>query len=354
MKKFIKPLCFAAPFLFTLPSSHAGDDWRFETQLTSYSVSELVPIKSLMDDSWSGEYQATNSLFTTNRGDIAIGKGKWLVGVSNRFDYFGRFSEDTGRFFYLDKNKIEQPENQDLDIYLNVEHAESHGAFVQYNDSYKNFDYAVRINYWHSQKTLSGIIDGKLNTNVDEKYTGELNFDYNYDEDTLFDRLTPDYVDGYGYSLDIDLFWQINDKFDASLSLKDVAHRIKWKEVYHTTASLNRTKDKEASEPSLSGIENNPDYTQRFKQQSYLQIGYKTDYGRAYGGTDHINTHHHVYVGFEREVFDNGFKASIALYPDTSSVKFGLGNDLIGFKLGLNKSKFKNANTLMLDMYFKY
>jgi len=354
MKTIIKPLCLATPLLLALPNSYAADDWRFETQLTSYSVSELVPIKSLIDDTWIGKYQPTNSLFTTSRGDMAIGKGKWLIGVSNRFDYFGRFSEDTGRFFYLDKNKIEQPENKDLDIYLNVEHAESHGAFVQYNDVYKSLKYSVRVNYWHSEKTLSGVIDGKLNTNVNEKYTGELNFDYNYEEDILFDRLTPDYVDGSGYSFDIDLFWQINDKFDASLSLKDVAHRIEWKEVYHTKATIDRTKDKEASEPSLSGIENNHDYKQRFKQQSYLQVGYKTDYGRVYGGTDHINTHHHAYIGFEREVFDNGLKASVSVYPDTSSIKLGLGNDLIGFNLGLNKAKFKNANTLILDMYFKY
>lgn len=354
MKKKIKYLCITSPLLLINVQSYAADEWRFETQLTSYSVSKLIPIKSLADDTWAGEYQAADNIFTSSRGDIAIGKGEWLVGVSNRFDYFGRFSKDTGRYFYLDKNKIDQPDNQALDIYLNVEHAQSHGAFIQYDNQWNDITYAIRLNYWHSEKVLSGTIDGNVNTETEQKLSGQLNFDYNYDEDTIFDRLTPDYIDGAGYSMDVDIAWQVNETVDLSLKMKDIAHRIQWKQVYHTQAKLDRAPDKEISTPSLSGIENNEDYTQRFKQQTYFQLGYLFDTGRAFGGTDYINNKHHTYLGFERNLFKGAVTASIAYYPDTKSVKLGLGNEYIGVSLGVNKISFSDTNTLLLSMYLKY
>lgn len=354
MKKIIKYCSIISPFLLSSFHVNASDDWRFETKLTSYSVSKLVPIKSLTDDSWAGKYQATDNIFTTSRGDIAVGKGHWLIGLSNRFDYFGRFSKDTGRYFYLDKNNINQPDNETLDLYLNVEHAASHGAFVQYDNQWNNITYAVRLNYWHSEEVLSGTVDGQINTGTDQNFTGQLDFDYNYDEDTLFDRITPDYVDGSGYSVDIDIAWQVNQAFDISVKMKDIAHRLEWDQVYHTKASLDRTPDKVASAPSLSGIEDNQDYKQSYKQQSYLQIGYQLDTGRLFGGTDYVNSEHHYYLGFERALFNDTMTANIAFYPDTNSIKLGISNELIGINLGVNKASFSDTNTLLLDMYLKY
>lgn len=354
MNKAIQYFSIISPlFLFSL-QSNASDEWRFETQLTSYSMSKLVPIKSLADDSWAGKYQATDNIFTTSRADIAIGWGHWLIGLSNRFDYFGHFSEDTGRYFYLDKNKIAPPDKQALDIYLGVEHAVSHGAFVQYDNRWNNINYALRLNYWHSENVLSGSVDGHINTNTGQDFTGQLNFDYNYDEDTLFDRLTPNNVQGSGYSLDIDIAWTINQHLALSLRMKDVAHRIDWDQVYHTKAALDRTQDKSASAPSLSGIEDNQNYKQSYKQQTYLQIGYELEVGRVFGGTDYINSEHHYYLGFERTLFSDTIEANIAFYPDSKSIKLGLAHQSIGINLGLNKISLSDTNSLMLEVYFKY
>jgi hypothetical protein len=353
MKTIIKSLLISLPLLVTT-NSYADNGWRFKTQFMSYSVSEIVSIKSLVDDTWHGDYQSGTTIFTTNRADISISKGHWLFGLSTRFDYFGSFSKDTGRLFYLDKNNIDQPDNQYLNIYLGVEHAASHGVFIEYNNAFKNVEYAVRLNYWKSETVLSGVIDGVIQTTTNKNYKGQLAFDYNYDEDPLFDRLNNVPVEATGYSIDIDVFWHINDVFDVSLKLKDISHRLEWDNVNYTKATLDRTQGKDSGMGSFKGVENNVDYVQRFNQQSYLQVGYKTDYGRVYGGSDYIINNHYAYVGFEREFFNDGLIVSFAFYPSTSSIKLGVNNDNFGLNLGINKTTLSKSNTLMLGMYLKY
>ncbi|MCG7531984.1 hypothetical protein MHM98_11620 [Psychrobium sp. MM17-31] len=350
-KKYI--LSAVSMALFSV-SALADNQWRFETSLSSYSNSEVMSIKALADDTWDGKYQDADSLFTTNRADMGVGYGNWLFGGAIRYDYFGHFTKDTGRFFYLDKNKLPQPDNTDLDILLDVEHTYASGPFIEYSNSYQSLDYRIRLNYWQSDQVLSGKVHGKVNTATNELYLGQLDFDYYYDEDTIFDRETPDTMYGDGYSLDIGLFWQIDPEFDVSLDVMDIGYSLNWDRVYHTEAKLIRGEAKKNSEPSLSGIENDLDYKQKFDSQIFLQAGYQTDYGRAFIGNDYINSTHHWYSGFQVPVFGDLAKASITLYPETKAIKLGLEGEMIGINLGLNKSKISDTNTLILNMYFKY
>lgn len=340
--------------LFFIPTIINADELRFETRLSSVSVSESIPVKSIIDDHWQGNYEGSTSLFTLNRADIAFGYGHWMIGASARYDYFGRFSEETIGFIYRDKNKLPQPENQVLPVHLDVEHAISQGGFIQYDNTYRSLRYLVRLNGWYSEELLSGNINGELNTNVNEDYTGLLNFDYNYKEDTLFDRLTPDPIEGVGYSLDIELAWQVSDNIELSLKMHDVGHRITWKDVYHTKATLDRTPDKADSAPSLSGIEDTQRYVQRFSQQNYLRMTYQLNSMDVYAGTDHINKQHYPYLGLKVPAFGDSINASIDVYPKLKSVKLGLGSETIGITLGLNKSKFRNSNVVQLAMYLSY
>ncbi len=347
---------YVSIILLSLSNNVLADDsdWRFETSFSSYSNSEVVSIKSIADDSWKGDYNDADSLFTTNRADMGVGYGNWLVGGAMRYDYFGHFSKDTGRFFFLDKNNLSQPDNTDLDILLDVEHTFASGPFIQYNNSYKSLDYSVRLNYWQSDQVLSGRVSGQINTMTNENFVGQLDFDYYYEEDTIFDRETPDTMYGDGYSFDIELHWQALPDLNIALDIKDIGYALNWDRVYHTQATLIRGEGKKNNEASLSGIENDLDYKQRFKEQIYLQVDYQTTYGKVLAGNDYINSTHHWYAGFKIPLWGDLADASISVYPETKAIKVGIEGKMIGVNLGLNKSQLNDTNTLILNMYFKY
>ncbi|NRA69392.1 MAG: hypothetical protein HRU24_00115 [Gammaproteobacteria bacterium] len=184
MKKNSSIILFLASASLSL-ASHA-EQWHFETKLSSYSNSESLPIVSLIDDTWQGDYAAADNLFSLNRFDISLGYGAWHVGMAKRFDYFATYSEQTMRLIYQDKNDIKSLNGIDYPIYLNVEHALSSGAFIRYENKFKSLDYRVTLNYWCSERLMSGQIDGDVTVNEQGKFSGLLNFDYSYDKDTLF------------------------------------------------------------------------------------------------------------------------------------------------------------------------
>ena len=139
---------------------------------------------------------------------------------------------------------------------------------------------------------MSGQVIGALDSNLAGQYSGLIYFDYSYDKDTLFKR-EQEPVSATGYSIDIDLSWQVTEQVDLNLAVIDLFHQLNWDQVTHTTAVFDLTPDK----ASVSGREDYINLTQKFAPQIYINIGYNTDFAQWQVGLDYINQQAYPFLG---------------------------------------------------------
>ncbi len=250
-------------------------------EASSFSYADQMPIYAF-DNDLKGDFPS-DGRYTFSRNQLESGFRYRGVEFSqfSRFDYYFRTNADTFALFYWDKNKVDFPVDSLFDVYLHVQKVELAGYKLGYHwqlhPSMKVF-FAAR--YFESDDVLFGQISGRLWQTSKRPY-GDLNLDYIYTEDTIFDRpLTPP-AKGSGYGFDLGWIWQLTPEFEAELWLEDVGSRINWRHAPHTRAEMvsNRNRvgpdGKPYKVPTLQAFESFIDRTQPLPQHSRMQLRYR-------------------------------------------------------------------------------
>jgi len=241
------------PFLL-FTANILASDWQFNTSLDSFSYSESLPAYSLLKDRWQGKLKPGGLSYTRNRLDFSIENNHWKVSALWRFDYKAQYTPDTAKLIYNSKNKIKLDQREDYNISLKVNHLAARGLGFGYKNTWQRLTYGLYLNLWQGYQATNGILSGTAFSDETGDY-GDLQIDYSYTKDILFDRKF-DKVTANGLSSDLFVSYKINQNWIIDLKIDDLYNQMKWQKLPHTQADITHLPDQDKAQATVSGVEN--------------------------------------------------------------------------------------------------
>lgn len=345
-----------------LSSSYTLADSTFETYsfIDSHSYSEIAPIKQVVDGLEGDPIDSGSFAFTHNQFEVGQRWKGFELAAFWRYDYYLEFDRDTAQLVYLDKNDVAPESGRKYDVYLKANHLISRGIGLGYSyDFTPDLTGRFRLNYLTASEMLDGELKGNVSTDTNT-YAGDLRLDYGYSEDILLDR-NKESVRGKGYSIDVDLFWQLTDRLDVVFSGRDVYSRIRWKDLTYTqaTATTDRISyDENGNLQSIPGIQGREGYRNHTQQlpERYWLTGYYALNDRWTAGAEVFSYDEHL---FPRVMLSRQWGAldlQVSYDLEAQAVGVGLANRYIQFLLRADDTDWEKAKALelLLNVSFQY
>lgn len=334
--------------------SYSFAEHNFETYsfIDSHSYSEIAPIKQVIDGLEGDPIDSGSFAFTHNQFEVGQRWNGFELAAFWRYDYYLEFDKDTAQLVYLDKNDVAPEPGREYDVFLKANHLVSRGVGLGYSyDFNPGLTGRVRLNYLTASEMLDGDLKGRVSTDT-STYAGDLQLDYGYSEDILLDR-EKESVRGKGYSVDVDLFWQVTDRLDVVLRGRDVYSRIRWKDLTYTraTATTDRISYDEdgnlQSIPGIQGVEGYRNHTQQLPERYWLAGHYAlNDNWTASAEVFSYDAHLFPRVMLGRQWGALSVQASYDL--EAQALGVGLTNRYVQFLLRADDADWEKAKALEL------
>jgi len=326
-------------------------------KIDSNSYSEAMPVKQLIDGLKGPTIKDGEVAFTHNQFEIGYRWQAFELAVFWRYDYFLTFSPDTAWLFYLDKNDKSANKQNNYNVRLNTNQLESQGAAIGYSfHLLPELRVKTRVNYFNSGSMTYGSLTGNIITSADD-YIGTLQLDYSYKHDSIFKR-PEESISGHGLGMDIDIFWQLTEKFSLYVQGRDVFSYIKWDDLTYTkaTALTDRVSYDENGSihviPNISGINDYRNQTQKLPSRYLFDLNYNLEswqLGLEWYRYDNFN--------FPRVKFGSREKTlnwHVGYDLKTSAVEFGVEHSNISFKIRSDQLNISEAHDFSFILSVNY
>jgi len=240
--------------------------------------SRPMAMTSFADD-WDSHFSGGSSALAFSWSEVGVGFQGWFVGMLWRQDYYLNFHPDTAEFYYLTENKKPLEYGRDYIIDLSVKHSNSKGLRIrrQLVDR-SDFKLTVGVSYLQAVQLFHGRLTGKIVAKTRNDYDFDnIQLDYVYYDDKLFDRQV-EAPTGSGYTADVNVFFQLNNRMSLTLQVTDIYSAIRWRDAPGTQAQLisdNKTYDENGYvnvDPALQGRHSQQNYVQSLPMRSALAL----------------------------------------------------------------------------------
>jgi len=331
--------------------------------LNSFTYSEPISIDGMLHE-WDDDLHSGELAFTQQRISVGLSHSSgWSLGWISRYDYFLEFTEDTALLYHQGENDLPASRDYHYQLFLRAEHAKSSGPQIAYQTPLLKFGpeqshqikVKIQIARLTSNQLYNGSIWGEAILLENDDIEAQLNIDYAYHEDSLFDRPLTNTIEGQGLSVDLFADWQFK-QWQVSLTLLDAYYRVKWQDNPFTTAIIS-TDTRGVDEngfirysPILSGLEGNKDFIQKLPLDLYLNTAYQwNQHWGSFVNYHHVASTHFYQLGME--YFSLG-KASyfLAYQEPTQALSLGFKYDTFEISLGLDSLSTNNAQTLAIQL----
>lgn len=218
-----------ANYLFLLfilfPAGSFATDVKVDFFALSQSFSDILPVKSLIEDNWqqSPDKKASKG-FTQNELGVRSYWQNFSLSISHRFDYFVFSNSDTAQAFYLDRSDLALDSQKNYNIDLTMLHQRSNGLRLGYSFEFENFSSEIRIGYWGLNTTRESNLTGTLTSDLQGNISANAQLEEYYSANNFLHRSNTDdwETDGSGYTLDIHIAWQPTENISIYANLKDL------------------------------------------------------------------------------------------------------------------------------------
>lgn len=322
---------------------------------SSDNYSQAFTIQALID----GEPQAPksgDSIYSFNRFSSGWKTGLWSIGVSTRYDGIIRHSKDAALLYYQDKAKIPVDSGQQYSYLLRADILQSTGLSFGLEKQFNSpFKVAALSHIYTTSQLTSGTISGNIGLNG-RQLNGNLDVEYRYEEDKLFDRPIGKEPTGTGYSLDIDVTadfqpWQLR------LTIIDLLHRVYWEDAPTTVAQVSpNTQAIDANgllqvSPVIRGRESNQDFVQRLPMRSSLSLS-KT-FKQRHATTAAVKSIDNRYYPRLSYAYQLSTRQNLEVGYETKSRSIYAAWQLSKFKLGVSlDNSFNKAHRALLNISY--
>ncbi len=208
---------------------------EYFVEVEGFSYSPAMPIVQLMDDLQGPSVKQGDYAFSSNWVETGIRTRHFSVSVVERMEFYSTFTNDTLRMLHEQKNDIINTRETPYTVDLYGFFFKARGTKVKLPVfQSQQLTLSIAGTYYEAREMQQGIIQGSVSSGGDVQ--GYLDLDYSYTSDVFFNR-EPGDVNGYGYSLDFEGRWALNDSTHFSFSARDLKSQIKWRNQQHTLAS---------------------------------------------------------------------------------------------------------------------
>ncbi len=222
-------------FLFSTYSTPANsNEFSPYFSVDSFSYSETVSISDTLNN-WKGDsFDKGKRQWTWNWVEAGIQYNHWSIGFLYRVDYDLRFTEDLSELYWLTENKENLPTGRNFDIVLSANAFKARGyRFAYRNTVANNVSFSVGLSYLSAYYMIEGDIWGDATALAENDYEFNLDLDYQYTKDTLFDREV-EKPTGEGYALDASVTFSLTPKDHLQIQVSDLYGVISWKDTPFT------------------------------------------------------------------------------------------------------------------------
>lgn len=175
--------------------------------MTSINLSEPVTIKANFDDWETDQLFPGNRLYSKHVARAGFQISNFHFGATKHLYYYLRFSQDTARLHYEERNNISSNNKSTFDLYLKANNAEAEGFYIGYDFAWNDLTIHATLSYLDLQDLYYGEAIGFFDPKQTLDNRTELVIDYVYPEDRIFDREVEP-PKGTGITLDINARYQ--------------------------------------------------------------------------------------------------------------------------------------------------
>ncbi len=271
--------------LYPMPTGDENTLFHY-TNIEGYS--ENLSLYKLINEQQS-QNGASEFSFTLDEAVTGVTYGDWSLATFFRYEWYLNYSADTMRLYQdsLSGSDMQQSKNYQVD--LDVEHLRSQGVRLGWHKEINpNFATHIAASLIDARKMMSGSLSGNAMKGSSGDYDGQLEVDYTYSEDVLFDRKAKRTQVAYGYSADLGFDWQVSPHWYLSVYARDVLSNIYWDHMPTSTATATTATAYSTSEgyininPTISGRHSYHDYVQHMPTKYQAKLSYLTTSNQAW------------------------------------------------------------------------
>lgn len=256
------------------------------TNIEGYS--ENLSIYNLINEQQSQSGDSEFS-FTLDETVAGVKYGNWNLATFFRYEWYLNYSADTMRLYQDSLAGSDMQQSKSYQVDLEVEHLRSQGLRLGwYKELNNNFAAHMAASLIDARKMMSGSLTGSALKSSSGDYQGQLQLDYTYSEDVLFDRQAERPKQAYGYSADLGFDWQIQPEWYLSVYARDVISNIYWDHMPTSTATATTATSYSTSEgyinikPTISGRHSYHDYVQHMPTKYQAKLSYLASEQQAF------------------------------------------------------------------------
>lgn len=327
-------------------------------KFNTFLYSESVSIDGALHN-WRGDFNKKgNKQIGSIWLEAGVKKDSWLLSVLYREEYLLNYHPDTAELY----NNLETTKVLDAGrryhIDLEATRYKASGLRIAHDFTLlPDLTISLGSSLFQSSKLINGSLNGSASALSNQDYDYNINVDYYYDDDALFDRPNVKKPVGTGLSFDLASTWKANENVDVSLDIKDLVGIIRWKDAPFTRATA--TSDTKSFtpdglvriEPALQGIEgNDATYIQRLKPRGDLGIRYQSNNSNTSWllQSKYYSSLALVGLGVGKPVKQG--HASVILWPKAKTVEAKYRYRNINIALGIDDLNVSKANVFWLSL----
>lgn len=258
----------------------------------TFWADNALPLQAIfLDKGWDGPFRPedTNRLDVFWKTDAGIIYRGWRLAGFHRGELFMKANRDTVEILRMINLEEKLPVGRTFDIDMTAEGFSakgielSRGFRIKGSGSGNDLAVGFTVRYMKGEKIQEGTIKGNATPTDPKAYDFDLQLDYVYDENFVYERRDTAPGTGDGYSFDAGMQYDFNDSLSAEILFRDILGRIYWKDVPYTTAdatSATKYFDENgymAFRPTIRGYEGNKDFTQKIPLKTDIVVTYKKD-----------------------------------------------------------------------------
>ncbi len=265
--------------LLSVAQNISAEAKKFYFKQDTFIDSQALPIEFVYKK-WDAPYQAGTLTQGFVRAESGYIDGNQSIGIIYRFDIQAKYTAETITWLHQLKNKTPLSENKEYDIFLDIKHFRAWGIIFDYVfKPTPTLTVTPSLSILRAHYLTDGILQGNAVAINKKDYDFDLNVDYYYSKDELFDRrVTP--PTGWGFSFDLDLQAKPIDNLAIKLKVYDLFGYLFWNSTPRTVAQADSSiKNYDLNgylnfEPVLTGKESNEGFAQKLTPRVILQSEY--------------------------------------------------------------------------------
>lgn len=264
--------------------SKSADTYFFDGR--TFWADNALPLQAIFFDKWGGPFtpEVINRSDNYWKTNVGITHDQWRFAGFYRGELFMETNRDTITILRMVNREQELPVGKSFDIALNA-----HGFSAAGVELSRGIDLSKLANglnagftarFLKGEKIQEGAITGIVTATGPTTYDFNLQLDYFYDENLVYNRRNAISGAGGGYSIDIGLQYILSNSVTAEILFRDILGRIYWRNVPYTIAgATSNVKDYDEDgyqiyHPTISGWEIYKDFTQKVIRKTDLAISY--------------------------------------------------------------------------------